>query len=313
MNCIAEMKDEGKVGVNREEGGNKKGDKHNDENYRPISLTSVTRKILDHTVCRNLINHFEKHHALYHPRPWLQSRLLLWDWDPAPHYNTWPTSLFGQKKTSGCCHPGLFKGIQHHSPPTPASQASWVRNPRPPPYLDHKFPNAAEDESRDRRYLIKWDNGWFQRPRRNSPRPAHLRLPHQQPYWQSKVHSSSLCWQLPPISHTGDYTHIIQNPWQCHRDTAYDQSADTPGKKAPTPPDFNLQGGWGVGTGCTIFWLHLRHKPGRLIKGKAKTFSDCVMSWTFQAPRSDVTLTNWGTLSLSWWLVTFLFVSLLNV
>ena len=37
----------------------KKGDSHLAENYRPISLTSVSCKILEH-ICRHLLNHLEK-------------------------------------------------------------------------------------------------------------------------------------------------------------------------------------------------------------------------------------------------------------
>lgn len=36
----------------------KKGDKHLASNYRPVSLTSVTCKILEHIVHSNIINHF---------------------------------------------------------------------------------------------------------------------------------------------------------------------------------------------------------------------------------------------------------------
>ncbi|WAR10781.1 hypothetical protein MAR_035857, partial [Mya arenaria] len=39
----------------------KKGDKHTAENYRPVSLTSVTCKILELIICSHLLNHFEKH------------------------------------------------------------------------------------------------------------------------------------------------------------------------------------------------------------------------------------------------------------
>jgi len=42
----------------------KKGDKHSPENYRPISLTSVTCKILEHIICRHILSHFEQHKIL---------------------------------------------------------------------------------------------------------------------------------------------------------------------------------------------------------------------------------------------------------
>ena len=36
----------------------KKGDKHQASNYRPVSLTSVTCKVLEHIIHSNVINHF---------------------------------------------------------------------------------------------------------------------------------------------------------------------------------------------------------------------------------------------------------------
>ena len=42
----------------------KKGDKSNPANYRPISLTSLTCKILEHVVFSNFMSHFEKYSIL---------------------------------------------------------------------------------------------------------------------------------------------------------------------------------------------------------------------------------------------------------
>ena len=42
----------------------KKGDRHLAENYRPISLTSVPCKILEHVICRHLLNHLENNKIL---------------------------------------------------------------------------------------------------------------------------------------------------------------------------------------------------------------------------------------------------------
>ena len=42
----------------------KKGDKHQPGNYRPISLTSVTRKLLEHIECNHLHCHLENNNIL---------------------------------------------------------------------------------------------------------------------------------------------------------------------------------------------------------------------------------------------------------
>ena len=42
----------------------KKGDRHQAENYRPISLTSVISKLLEHIVCKNMLDHLEKNKIL---------------------------------------------------------------------------------------------------------------------------------------------------------------------------------------------------------------------------------------------------------
>ena len=42
----------------------KKGDKHAAENYRPVSLTSVPCKLLEHIICGHMLKHLEKHKVL---------------------------------------------------------------------------------------------------------------------------------------------------------------------------------------------------------------------------------------------------------
>ena len=42
----------------------KKGDRHRAENYRPVSLTSVTSKLLEHIVCKAAMQHLETNKIL---------------------------------------------------------------------------------------------------------------------------------------------------------------------------------------------------------------------------------------------------------
>ena len=42
----------------------KKGDRHMAENYRPVSLTSVSCKIMEPIVCSHMLKHFDKHNIL---------------------------------------------------------------------------------------------------------------------------------------------------------------------------------------------------------------------------------------------------------
>ena len=42
----------------------KKGDKHQPSNYRPVSLTSITCKLLEHIIHSNIMQHFDQHRIL---------------------------------------------------------------------------------------------------------------------------------------------------------------------------------------------------------------------------------------------------------
>ena len=42
----------------------KKGDVHKSENYRPVSLTSVTCKLLEHIICKHILALLEKYNIL---------------------------------------------------------------------------------------------------------------------------------------------------------------------------------------------------------------------------------------------------------
>ena len=42
----------------------KKGDKHQSSNYRPVSLTSITCKLLEHILHSNIMRHLDQHNVL---------------------------------------------------------------------------------------------------------------------------------------------------------------------------------------------------------------------------------------------------------
>ena len=42
----------------------KKGDRHQTQNYRPVSLTSISCKILEHIIVKQILNHFDLHKIL---------------------------------------------------------------------------------------------------------------------------------------------------------------------------------------------------------------------------------------------------------
>merc|ERR1712074_60201 len=42
----------------------KKGDKTNPENYRPVSLTSISCKLLEHIIHSSVMDHFDQHKVL---------------------------------------------------------------------------------------------------------------------------------------------------------------------------------------------------------------------------------------------------------
>ena len=42
----------------------KKGDKHQPSNYRPVSLTLITSKLLEHIIHSNIMHHFDQHRVL---------------------------------------------------------------------------------------------------------------------------------------------------------------------------------------------------------------------------------------------------------
>lgn len=53
----------------------KKSDKSNPANYRPISLTCVLCKVMEHIVASNITNHFQVNNILYHLQHGFRSQM----------------------------------------------------------------------------------------------------------------------------------------------------------------------------------------------------------------------------------------------
>ena len=70
----------------------KKGDRHTASNYRPISLTCVCAKLLEHIICKNIMTHFTKNKILTSVQPGFRaehsckSQLLLTTEDLVQNY-----------------------------------------------------------------------------------------------------------------------------------------------------------------------------------------------------------------------------------
>ena len=57
----------------------KKGDKSDPANYRPISLTCVLCKVMEHIIASNLTKHLNKHNILYDLQHGFRQKMIMWD------------------------------------------------------------------------------------------------------------------------------------------------------------------------------------------------------------------------------------------
>ena len=73
----------------------KKGDKHLAENYRPVSLTCVCCKIMEHIICKHVHNHLDTHNILtlvqhgFRRKHCCESQLILTADDIPKRYNNY--------------------------------------------------------------------------------------------------------------------------------------------------------------------------------------------------------------------------------
>ena len=55
----------------------KKGDKHSPSNYRPVSLTCIIAKCMEHILVSNMMKHLELNNILHPPPTWFPEKLFL--------------------------------------------------------------------------------------------------------------------------------------------------------------------------------------------------------------------------------------------
>jgi hypothetical protein len=95
----------------------KKGDRHQAVNYRPVSLTCVACKMLEHIVCKHILNHFDKFNILtilqhgfrkgYSCAMMITIRSILLFWILAKHLTLSPTNA--------CWESWTFMGLMAQS------------------------------------------------------------------------------------------------------------------------------------------------------------------------------------------------------
>ena len=123
----------------------KKGDMSKAENYRPISLTSVACKLLEHIICRHLRDHREKHNILgdrnhgFRSGYSCETQLLTTD-------HAWPLQIQRRRNPDWCGDLGLQQGLRHSPPQQAPTQAGSLRCPRSCPHMDNKLLDKPQDE-----------------------------------------------------------------------------------------------------------------------------------------------------------------------
>ncbi len=85
----------------------KKGDVHAAENYRPVSLTCVLCKTLEHIICKHIMKHLEHHKILTD----LNHGLRLLVHHSANSYIGGPYQMLRQQHTNGYGNIGFLQSI----------------------------------------------------------------------------------------------------------------------------------------------------------------------------------------------------------
>ena len=101
----------------------KKGNVHLAANYRPVSLTNVVCKIMEHIICKHILNHLDLHNILsafqhggFPGAHSCECQLLL-------PYCDWPSVFIWQEDTDWRGHTGYLTCSWHHTIWTSTAEA----------------------------------------------------------------------------------------------------------------------------------------------------------------------------------------------
>ena len=104
----------------------KKGNRHQPENYQPVSLTAVLNKIYEHVLCSTIMSHLEK---MWNPDR-RSARIQKWtiDRDSAFGILTRFVGVPALRKPDECDIPGLLEGVRLRASPATTREAPILRN-----------------------------------------------------------------------------------------------------------------------------------------------------------------------------------------
>ena len=148
----------------------KKWDRSAAVNYRPVSLTSVCSKVMEHIVHSHIISHLDSHGLLtdsqhgFRKRRSTGTQLILSVQDLAESLD-----IGEQVHTFG-----LLKGLRQGPTQQTTDETTPLRHQRPHPWLDLEPPCRPHTACRNRRSVIISHHSFIRSPPGNCPWPTAL-------------------------------------------------------------------------------------------------------------------------------------------